>query len=270
MARRDQHSIEDRRQKILEEVCMKQEVNIADLAEKHNTSQMTIWRDLEILDKNNYIHKTQAGSVKKNVNLSLDPNIYNRSAICHAQKVSIALKAIELIEDNDVIGLDSSTTAMELARLFFIRKNITIISNNMLLLPILYDHPDLQFISAGGTLKQKGYSTEGDIATNTIQQFNYDKVFLSTNALDADFGLSNVGSFETGTKQAFIQNAARTILLCDSSKIGKKAVYRFCEMKDINLLITDSGISQEQLQCIRDKGVAVVIADERAKTDVDQ
>ena len=241
---------------------MSREVSIASLAEKYNTSQMTIWRDLEDLSRNHYIQKTQTGKVAKNPTLSLDPNIYSRSADHHAEKVAIALKAIELIDDHDIIGIDNSTTAMELARLLFTKKSITVISNNMLLMPILYGHPELKFISAGGTLKFSGYSTEGEIAINTIQQFNYDKVFFSSNAADVQFGISNTDEFETGTKQAFLRNALKSVLLCDHSKLGKKAVYRFCEFRNVDILITDSEADEKQIHKIEESGVKVIVADE--------
>lgn len=261
MARSDQKSIAERRRSILLDVCMNREVSIASLAEKYNTSQMTIWRDLEDLSRNHYIHKTQTGKVTKNQTLSLDPNIYSRSSDHHAEKVAIALKAIELIDDNDIIGIDNSTTAMELARLFFIKESITVVSNNMLLMPILYGHPKLKFISAGGTLKFSGYSTEGEIAINTIQQFNYDKVFFSANAVDVSFGVSNTDDFETGTKQAFLRNAHQSVLLCDHSKLGQKAVYCFCEIRNVDILITDSEADEQQIRAFEENGVQVIVAD---------
>lgn len=262
MARSDQKSIAERRHSILLDVCMNREVSIATLAQKYNTSQMTIWRDLEHLDKNHYIQKTQTGKIKKSQVLSLDPNIYSRSEDHHAEKVAIALKAIDLISDNDIIGIDNSTTAMELARLLFTKESITVVSNNMLLMPILYGHPKLKFISAGGALKFSGYSTEGELAISTIQQFNYDKVFFSGNAADAEFGLSNTDEFETGTKRAFLRNALQAILLCDHSKLGKKAVYRFCETRNIDILITDSEAEDKQIRAFEENGVRVIVADE--------
>lgn len=262
MARSDQKSIAERRHNILLDVCMNREVSIASLAQKYNTSQMTIWRDLEDLSRNHYIQKTQTGKVKKQKTLSLDPNIYSRSEDHHAEKVAIALKAIDLIHNNDIIGIDNSTTAMELARLFFTKESITVVSNNMLLMPILYGHTKLKFVSAGGALKFPGYSTEGDIAINTIHQFNYDKVFFSCNAVDAKFGLSNTDEFETGTKQAFLRNALQKVLLCDHSKLGKKAVYRFCELKNVDILITDSEADEKQIRAIEENGVKVIVADE--------
>lgn len=267
MARSDQKSIAERRHSILLDVCMNREVSIASLARKYNTSQMTIWRDLEHLDKNHYIQKTQTGKIKKSKTLSLDPNIYSRSEDHHAEKVAIALKAIDLIDDNDIIGIDNSTTAMELARLLFTKESITVVSNNMLLMPILYGHPKLKFISAGGILKFSGYSTEGELAINTIRQYNYDKVFFSGNAVNPKFGISNTDEFETGTKQAFLRNAKQKILLCDHSKLGRKAVYRFCELRDVDILITDSEADEKQIREVEENGVRVIIADEiRDKT----
>ena len=262
MARSDQKSIAERRRNILLDICMNSEVSVASLAQKYNTSQMTIWRDLEDLNRNHYIQKTQTGKVKKNKMLSLDPNIYSRSADHHEEKVAIALKAIDLINDNDIIGIDNSTTAMELSRLLFTKESLTVVSNNMLLMPILYGHPKLKFISAGGVLKFSGYSTEGELAIGTIQQFNYDKVFFSCNAVDDKFGLSNTDEFETGTKQAFLRNALQTILLCDHSKLGKKAVYRFCELRNVDILITDSEADKKQIRAIEESGVRVIVADE--------
>jgi DeoR/GlpR family transcriptional regulator of sugar metabolism len=258
MPRNKQSAVDSRRKEILEEVCMNDEVNISMLAKKHNTSQMTIWRDMEILQKHNYIQKTNIGSVKKNEDLSLDPDIYKRSKIRNKQKVAIALEAIGLVEDGDVLGLDSSTTVLELAKLLFTKNNLMVVSNNMLLMPVLYNHPAMQFISAGGMLKMKGYSTEGEIAVETIRQFNYDKVFISANAVDAAFGLSNIETFETATKKAFLKSAKKIIVLADGSKIGKRAIHQFGTFDIVDTLITDDSADPDQLKKIEKQGVKII------------
>lgn len=268
MAKNTKEAVNDRRKKILQDVCMNYEVNIALLAKKYNASQMTIWRDLEYLQKYNYIQKTNIGSVKKSEDLSLDPDIYKRSKVATAQKVAIALKAIELIEDGDVLGLDSSTSVLELAKLLFIKNDITVISNNMLLMPVLYNHPSLQLVSTGGVLKMKGYSSEGSIAIETISQFSYDKVFVSANAIDAEFGLSNTEIFETGTKKAFIKNAKTKIVLADSTKFGKQAVQRWCTFHDIDILVTDCDKDSEQIKTIEEKGTKVICCNAESEREI--
>lgn len=259
MARISKAELENRRKEILEEICKNEEVQVGELAERFNTSNMTIWRDLEHLEKHKYIRKTNNGKVKKNDDLSLDPSIYNRSKENHTKKVAIALKACEMIEDGDVLGFDASSTTMELAKLLFMKNNLTIVSNNMLFMPILYDHPSIRVIFAGGNLMMKGYSTEGELAVNTFNQFIYDKIFISANAVDVDFGLSNIETFETGTKKVLIKNAKKKIVLADSTKIGNLATFKCCDMEDIDVLITNDDADKEVIQEIKNKGIEVIL-----------
>ena len=57
-----------------------------------------------------------------------------------------------------------------------------------------------------------------------------------------------------------VQSAAQRILVIDSSKIGREALYVFCPLTDCDLVLTDSGIKPEHLRQLR-KRVPVQIAD---------
>jgi DeoR/GlpR family transcriptional regulator of sugar metabolism len=262
MPRKPQVEVDLRRRKILEMLCCKENLAIVDLAGLFNTSHTTIWRDLEQLEKYNYIKKTNNGKVQKNRSLALSPDIIQRANVNHIQKAQIALRAIELVEEGNMIGLDASTTVLELARLFFLKAKLRVVSNNLLLAHFLKGHPSLNLMMAGGALMMMGYSTEGDVAVETLKRFTYDKVFLSANAVSADFGLSNEETFETGTKKALLENAKQRIVLADSSKIGKRAQYQCCPMDEVDILVTNQDVDSDSVAAIRDRGVTVIFCDD--------
>lgn len=88
-----------------------------------------------------------------------------------------------------------------------------------------------------------------------------DVVFIGTNALTLDHGLSTADSQEAAMKSAMITNAHKVVVLCDSTKMGTDYLVSFGSVDDIDVVVTDSGAPESFVQQLRERDVEVVIAE---------
>ncbi|MDL2324599.1 DeoR/GlpR family DNA-binding transcription regulator [Ruminococcaceae bacterium OttesenSCG-928-A16] len=261
MAKNSRKNIDQRRTEILEMLAQHGEMKLGQIARDLNVSSMTLRRDIWYMQEQQIVNLASGGRVSLREGTRLDPDIYNRKAQNHLEKIAIAALAATLVSDGEVIGLDASTSALELSYHLQGKKNLTVVTNNLLIPPILSTNPTINIISAGGAVRSKALSTVGEIAEHTIREFLYDKVFISANALHATNGLSDTDMDEIQTKKAFIENTQQLVVLADSSKLGKNALQKCCATERINTLVTDSNAEKQQISAFTNVGVSLKVAD---------
>ena len=248
MAKNTKENIDNRRKELLAYVARNPSVTIDELFDKFDTSSVTIRRDINQLLSENLIKKNLNGEFTLNHDPAFDVNYFKRYSMHHLEKVLIAKKAIELVQSGHVLGIDSSTTALELAKQLISKEGITVITNSLFIPHYLTLHSSLTLFCVGGQVNMNNVSTEGFTSCQEISNYNYDISFFSADALHFETGLSNYDVGSINTTLAFLKNSAKKVLLLDSSKIQTKASRKFLPLSDIDLVITDSGISEVQTE----------------------
>lgn len=248
---------EERQNKILTmlKVCDKLLVN--DLCEEFDVSPATIRNDLNFLEKQGLLRRTHGGAIscsKSNFELTSIQKQYSNSK----QKQLIAEYAVNLIEDGDTIALDSGTTAYYLAELLTKKKDLTVVTTDTRVSQILENCPGISVILAGGVIR-KGFScTVGTITNTVLSSFHVDKVFMATNSVTSNGFLCTPNIEQANVKQTLISMGNQVFLLCDSSKFGTHSFAHFGNIKDVDLIITDSGINTNFASYIKDLGVSLI------------
>jgi len=115
----------------------------------------------------------------------------------------------------------------------------------------LAENPKIRLICTGGLVRSSVYSLEGMLTETALNSMRVDKTFLGADAIDNNGWVSNVNLQEVPIKRAMIQASDQTILLADSSKFSNKGFIKICELNDIDILITDKGISEETYEMIK-------------------
>ena len=110
----------------------------------------------------------------------------------------------------------------------------------------------------GGRLRGTTSATVGNAAE--FERLRVDVAFMGTNALSVEHGLSTPDMDEAATKTAMIGAARTVVVLADARKIGAESTVRFAALDDVDVLVTDTGIPQRQLEVIRNKDLKVVCA----------
>lgn len=234
--------------------------SVAELCEYFSVSPATMRNDLRELESIGLLKRTHGGAIS-NKKMIYEPNSRQKE-IDHNidKKRCIAKAAINYVQDDDVILLDTGSTAYELAKLLPTIKNLTVVTYDFKIAEYLDLRSDAAIIFLGGQLRRNFHCSIGPLVINTLKDLNADRAFLGANGLDIDKGITTPNLELAAIKKEMISISDEVIVLCDSSKVGKASFAKFSEAEDCDFIITDSGISKEELEKLNQLNVDVEIA----------
>lgn len=253
--------MEERRRAILKEVEEKGEVKVAWLSEKYNCSEVTIRNDIKVLDQEGALKRVHGGAValeKARARKYTAESVYRNME----QKRKIAACAYEFIEDRDTIIIDDASSSFYLA--LHIKehpeKRLAVVTNSLLAGNELsgLDHVDLYMI--GGHVGGHLAATMGDDALENMKRFRVDKAFIGVHSINFDVGITSIATPQMQVKRAILNMSHKVYVLADSSKFGGGYLSVICPMKDVYKIITDEGVSGENIKKAQEEMVSLVIA----------
>jgi DeoR family transcriptional regulator of aga operon len=261
MDRSTNKSTVSRRAKILEELESKGQVTVSELSKMFKISEVTIRNDLAHLEKQSMLIRARGGAIKvKFYRMGIDPSISDKQKEFLKEKQRIAKVAIQFIEDGDTIVLDSGSTTTEIAKNLEQFKNLTIITNALNIAVILSEYETFNVFMPGGILRKKQLSLVGVLADENFGKFYCDKLFLGVDGFDTTHGLSTPNSEEAHLNKIMIGMAKKVIVVTDSRKFLRRRFAFISPISNIHVVITDSGIRQEDKDRLEMNGVEVIIA----------
>jgi DeoR family fructose operon transcriptional repressor len=240
---------EERKERILELLEENSKILVPELSDMFEVSQVTIRGYLRDLENEGKLRRTHGGAIP--MGKSGDEQDSLHKAVAHiAEKQRIAHAAAAMIEDGDVIALDTGTTTLELAKALSLKKRLTIVTNDLKIATFLEDNSDATVMLSGGALRRGFHCTTGPIAVAAFKDINADTVFLAANGFSLEQGFSTPNVDHAEMKKALMGMASKCIMLMDSSKIGKVSFISFATLHDIDKLIIDSGIGKRVTEAI--------------------
>jgi DeoR/GlpR family transcriptional regulator of sugar metabolism len=243
----------ERQQEIYNLIEQMGTVYVANLSKKFNVTKETIRRDLEALEKEKLIQRTHGGAVM-NHKLPMNRHIPNLDV-----KTAIAQEAAQLVKPGDIVALDSSDFALQLAK-ELVDQEITVMTNSIPITLEFMNRPNIRLITIGGYLNHKHASFTGAIAERSIESYRVGKYFLSCSGFDLEFGVFEDDETEAQVKQKFIKVADEVVLMADHRQFGRKSLTSLIELYKLDKLIIDQGLSVNNLTALKSKGLNVVLA----------
>ena len=252
-------NINRRQEEILKEIDEKGYVNVVDLCETHNVSTVTIRKDLNLLENEKLLHRTHGGASKQPI-YAFERDVNDKEGLQVEQKKQIAKEALKFISDYDYIILGSGSNIHYLSRIITGFQKLTVITPSLKVSLELTKETKIDTIQLGGDVRNSSTSVVGPIAESILGQFSCNKLFLGTDGLHLDFGLSTSNALEAHLNQAMIEVAEQVIVLADSTKMNVRGFGKICNLDKIDVLITDEGIDIETKTKLEELGIEVVIA----------
>ena len=260
MGRSFSKSTVSRRAQILEELDSKGQVFVSELSKSFNVSEVTIRNDLAHLEKQNMLIRARGGAIKiKFYKIGIDTPFSDKQKQFFKEKQRIGKAAIEFINDGDTIVLDSGTTTTEIANNLGKFKDLTIITNALNIASIISINSKINIFMPGGFIRKKSLSMVGGLAEESFENFFCDKLFLGVDGFDTIHGLSTANVEEAHMNQVMIEIARKVIVVTDSRKFSRRQFAFIAPISKIDVVITDSGISEEDKRRLINSGIEVVI-----------
>jgi DeoR family transcriptional regulator of aga operon len=249
---------EERRREILEMLRNDGRVLVRELSKHFRTSQITIRKDLEYLHHDGQLERTHGGALQKETGALRDRPLEEKARQHRQEKMRIAAAAAQKIHKGQVIILDSGTTTTAIARSCREIKNLTIITNATNIAAELADS-SVEVILTGGVLRQNSYSLVGPLAEESLRKLSADILFLGVDGFDVRYGLTTPNLLEARVNRAMAESARRTVVVCDSSKFGRRSLSLIMPASSVHEAITDKNISKRDLKALRDADIEVTL-----------
>ncbi len=251
----------ERQTRILSILQEKESVSIASLVDEFNCSRETIRRDMESLEKRGLITKVHGGAVLITPDEVLS-SFGSRKVIHHREKIELAAKAMDFVEENSVIGVNAGTCtyfiACELRKKF---NHLTVITNSLNVISELSLKRDYSIVVPGGILDHSEESLNGSIAENTLRTFHVDIAFISPGGISEEWGVTEFMNNELPIEKILLERADRAYIVGEHQKFDRKCMLKLCDFSQIKGIITDSQCPDDVVERYRSHGVDVFRAD---------
>lgn len=240
-------SAAERQAQIVELLSDNGTMKAVELAERFQVSRETIRRDLIALSETGSIKKL-FGSVIPVNDFSVRP-IDSRLQDFPEEKLAICKKALEYIPENGVIYLDTGSTVLCFASQLQSKSGLTIITNSISAANALMGSSN-QVIMTGGVINSQVSCVCGQQTLDFLTTLRMDVAILGTSGFERHKGPSTNHFEDAQIKKTAINSAQTSIVLTDSRKATYSSLTQYASWRDIDYLITDSGISAQMVQAL--------------------
>jgi DeoR/GlpR family transcriptional regulator of sugar metabolism len=236
---------------------------VSQIETRFGVSPMTARRDLQELERRGLARRNHGGAVLPSAAAHED-SFDRRIKLATASKRALAAAAAALIEPDETVFLDSSTTSYFVAqRVAASGEAITVLTNSLPIMTLLASDggPNVSLIGVGGTLRTFTQSFVGAGTTRTINEHYADRLFLSVKGVVDDDTLTDADALEADVKRAMIAHARESILLIDGTKMDSRGLIAIAQLADITLVLA-ADVTPQQAQSLERSGTPARIIDE--------
>ena len=248
----------DRRHVILERVADEQTIHVGELARELGVSEMTIRRDIRLLERDGFLRQTYGGATA-HLTRNLDV-AFNARALQHSrEKRLIAIRAAALVEGLSTVFLGVGTTIEQFARYLHARADLTVVTPSLVTASLLGTRA-LRTVALGGTVRRDDLTAVGPIAVATLARYRFEAAVIGAAGFSSRWGLTEVSDDEAEIQRVAIARAERVIVLADGSKVGRAATSVVAPAEAAHTLVTDASAPAAELAAMRALGIEIIIA----------
>ncbi|MBR1883202.1 MAG: DeoR/GlpR transcriptional regulator [Muribaculaceae bacterium] len=252
--------IKESRHSLIIDMLMKQgSIQVSDLVEKLNVSSVTIRKDLTELEKLGKLYRSHGKAIL------INPYINNRSVsdkekIAPEAKRAIGQQGARLIDRDDSIIIASGSTVHALARAIQPIHRLTVVSASLVVSEILALNENIDVIQLGGMLRHSSLSVVGQYSEKVLSKFSFSKLYLGVDGIDFEYGITTTDLREAELNRKMMAASQKIIVLADSSKFGRRGFAKIGDMEEVDIIITDPGISAKNVKAVEELGIDLIIA----------
>ncbi len=249
---------EERRQAILELVQQHGRVEVADLCSRFDVTGATIRADLQMLADQGLVVRTHGGALPFGAGL-YELSLIRRRQLQTTQKARIAQEAATLINDGEAVFIDSSSTALAIVEHIRHRRDLTVVTNSLVVAQELLGLPNVTVVMPGGTLHHDTVSLIDVSGLALLERYHVAKGFFGAHGLTIEDGLTDVSEAEAQVKRSLAGMCRQAVIVVDATKWGRAGVASFARVQDVHRVITDRAAPFDMVQRVRGLGVQVAL-----------
>lgn len=245
--------MELRHTKILELLTEKNKVDVTELSQNLGVSQVTIRKDLDMLEKKGLIVREHGFAT-----LNGQDDMNNRLAYHYDIKQKLAKSACQMIEDGETIMIESGSCCALLAQeIASTKKDVTIITNSSFIADYIRQYSQVKLILLGGEYQKEAQVVVGPMTRRCVEAFFVDKFFIGTDGFSKNTGFTGNDYMRSETVRDMARQAAHVIVVTESSKFQQVGLVNLLPTQDVYCLVTDGMIPQESEEYLQSQNVIV-------------
>jgi len=231
---------------ILERVREDGAVKVADLVRELGVSDMTVRRDLEILDERGLLEKVYGGATSIAGSAMFEPGFALKATLQQSEKDAIADAAVAFVEPGMAIAVSAGSTTYALAQRLAHVPGLTVVTNSVRVADVLYQdgRADQTIIMTGG-VRTPSDALAGPFAVAALRTVHVDLVFVGVHGMDPHSGFTCPNLLEADTDRALIEAGRRLVVVADHSKWGVIGISSIARLDQADTLVTDAGLAPE-------------------------
>ncbi|OBX87778.1 DeoR/GlpR family DNA-binding transcription regulator [Haemophilus haemolyticus] len=243
-----------RRHTIMQLLQEQGEVSVEQLVQLFDISEVTIRKDLSALETNGFLLRKYGGAILMPKEI-IDENENDELT---KRKFVIAKAAAERIRDHNRIIVDSGSTTAALIKQLNLKQGLVVMTNSLSVateLRALENEPTL--LMTGGTWDTRSESFQGKVAEQVLRSYDFDQLFIGADGIDLARGSTTFNEL-VGLSQVMAEVSREVVVMVESQKIGRKMPNLELTWQQIDVLITDTGLSEQDKQAILAHSVEVI------------
>ncbi|MGW5671958.1 DeoR/GlpR family DNA-binding transcription regulator [Micromonospora sp. NPDC003776] len=256
----------ERRQRILELMHANGAVSLRDIAQAVQSSEVTVRRDLRILEADGLLNRHHGGATLPGAlatppgALSREPTYAQKAQVAAAEKAAIAELAASLVEDGDAIVIGAGTTTQLFAQQLTRYAELAVVTNSLLVAQALANAPRVEVVLTGGTLRGAILGLVGSAAERSLAGLRVRRAFISGNGLTPERGVSTPNMQVASVDRALAAAAEEIVVLADHTKIGVDTMVQTVPTDEIDHLVTDDAAPRDVLDELANRAVRLHVA----------
>jgi DeoR/GlpR family transcriptional regulator of sugar metabolism len=246
----------ERREAIVRVVEQRGRASVAELSRSLGVSEVTIRKDLAALELDHHLIRTRGGALRRRVSRA-ELAFEVRYNLHRLEKELIGRAAAALVEDGETVALDSSTTALQVARNLKERRELTVITNSIRIAAELAGVEGFTVLLPGGRLRSEAFSLVGGWSRGWLRGIHVQRAFVGAVGFTLEHGLTEATEEEAEVKRGLVAAASQVIAIIDHSKWGKVAFTTFCPPERLGVVVSDVQAPAAQVAAVRAQGIDV-------------
>lgn len=243
-----------RQSQILDLLAKNKKMEVTKLSELLNVSQVTIRKDLVILENSGIIVREHGYA-----RLNESDDINNRLARHYETKQKIAKLAVESIENGETVMIESGSccalVALEIARS---KKDVTLITNSAFIADYIRKIGSVKVILLGGEYQNESQVMVGPLTRKCVEAFFVDKLFIGTDGFTIETGFTGNDYMRSEAVKDMAKQASRVMIVTDSDKFSQKGVVNLIEIEKVVCVYTDDNISSKIEDYLNKRNIKVI------------
>lgn len=246
---------EERLRFILSQLTKDSKVRLDELSEMLKVSEDTVRRDIKELDTRGLLKAVRGGAI---VHSPIPHHYRDREKYDLGPKKVVATKALDFLQDGQVVFFDGGTSVVALAASLPKNLKITVVTNSFPVVNVLEDHPNAEVIFAGGRLYKTSFTTMGQETLDTFSRVRADICFLGICSIHESMGVTAMDYEDAQVKKMMVEKAAKTIAMSSLEKTNTVEPFYICPVTDLDVIITEAQPDNKMLKAFVGMGIEVV------------